>query len=88
MAYCKAATGSRWVDYSAGRPEHNNDMTAWQYMIIALPEFEEPTASRGLSDAVRTLNNDRARGWEAVGMTVLGDGRVAVLCKRPLPDNR
>lgn len=80
--------GTLLLHYSAGRPVHNNGMTAWEYMIIALPEFEEPTASRGLSDAVRTLNDDGARGWEAVGMTVLGDGRVAVLCKRPLPDNR
>lgn len=74
--------------YLGGRPVHNIGMTAWEYMIIALPEFEAPTASRGLSDAVRALNNDGARGWEAVSMTVLGDGSVAVLCKRPLPDNR
>jgi len=63
-------------------------MTAWEYMIIALPEFGAPTASREPSEAVRTLNDDGAHGWEAVGMTVLADGRVVVLCKRALPDSR
>jgi hypothetical protein len=61
-------------------------MTAWEYMILALPQFETPTASREPSQAVRTLNDEGARGWEAVGMTVLGDGHVAVLCKRALSD--
>ena len=68
--------------------EQDVGMNAWEYMIIALPEFEAPTASREPSDAVRTLNDEGARGWEAVGMTVLAGGRVAVLCKRALPDNR
>jgi hypothetical protein len=28
------------------------------------------------------LNNEGSNGWEAVGMTALGHGRVAVLMKR------
>ena len=40
--------------------------------------------TRGPSEAVRTLNDEGTRGSEAVGMTVLPDGRVAVLCKRAL----
>jgi hypothetical protein len=63
-------------------------MTAWEYMILALPQFEAPAVSREPSEAVRTLNDEGKRGWEAVGMTVLADGRVAVLCKRALPDHR
>ena len=68
------------------RIEHNVGMTAWEYMILALPPFEAPTASREPSEAVRTLNDEGARGWEAVGMTVLADGRAAVLCKRVMPE--
>ncbi len=63
-------------------------MTAWEYMIVALPQFEAPTASREPSQAVRVLNDEGARGWEAVGMTVLADGRVTVLCKRALTDSQ
>jgi hypothetical protein len=29
------------------------------------------------------LNGEGANGWEAVGMTALDDGHVAVLMKRP-----
>jgi hypothetical protein len=31
---------------------------------------------------VVSLNHEGAEGWEAVGMTALGDGHVAVLMKR------
>jgi hypothetical protein len=58
-------------------------MTHWEYLVIALPRFEAPTASRQSSPAVRTLNEEGAHGWEAVGMTLLQDGSVAVLLKRP-----
>jgi hypothetical protein len=58
-------------------------VTHWEYLIVALPRFEAPTASRQSSLAVRTLNDEGARGWEAVGMTLLDDGSIAVLLKRP-----
>ena len=63
-------------------------MTTWEYMVLALPQFDAPTVSRRPSEAVWTLNDEGARGWEAVGMTVLADGRVAVLCKRALIEHR
>jgi hypothetical protein len=30
------------------------------------------------------LNGEGAHGWEAVGMTALGEGSYAVLLKRPI----
>ena len=39
-------------------------------------------AAQGESAAVATLNAEGAKGWEAVGMTALGDGTFAVLLKR------
>ncbi len=58
-------------------------MTKWEYIIIALPAFRAPTNAPASSEAVEVLNREGAMGWEAVGMTALGDGAVAVLCKRP-----
>lgn len=58
-------------------------MTAWEYLIVALPSFHEPTSAPGGSASVAMLNNEGAAGWEAVGMTALGGGSVAVLLKRP-----
>lgn len=58
-------------------------MAAWEYLIVALPAFEAPTPARGVSASVVALNGEGAQGWEAVGMTALGDGHVAVLMKRP-----
>jgi hypothetical protein len=58
-------------------------MTGWEYQIVALPRFEAPTDSPQTSEPVRMLNDEGARGWEAVGMTLLEDGGIAVLCKRP-----
>lgn len=58
-------------------------MAQWEYLIVALPRFEAPTASGQSSPAVRALNDEGARGWEAVGMTLLDDASMAVLLKRP-----
>jgi len=63
-------------------------VTQWEYLIVALPRFEAPTTSPTPSVAVQALNDEGARGWEAVGMTVLDDLNVAVLFKRPtVPGN-
>ena len=56
-------------------------MTNWEYLIVALPRFEPPTAMPA-SAAVGALNREGEHGWEAVGMTSLADGTVAVLLKR------
>jgi hypothetical protein len=63
-------------------------MITWEYSIVALPRFEAPTATRdaGGSPAVALLNGEGRLGWEAVGMTALQDGTVAVLLKRPEGD--
>jgi hypothetical protein len=58
-------------------------MTVWEYLIIAMPPFEAPTLTRGESAAVQTLDNLGDQGWEAVSMTVVADGNVVVLLKRP-----
>ena len=54
----------------------------WEYLIVALPHFEAPTAVPTGSAAVGALNREGEDGWEAVGMTSLADGSVAVLLKR------
>ena len=54
----------------------------WEYMIVSLPTFEVGKAAPGDSASVTLLNREGANGWEAVGMTVLGDASVAVLLKR------
>ena len=58
-------------------------MTAWEYLIVALPVFAAPTQAPGASASVAALNGEGEQGWEAVGMTSLPDGTVAVLLKRP-----
>ena len=50
---------------------------------MSLPRFEEPTSSSEPSLVVAMLNEQGAEGWEAVGMTVLPEGGVAVLLKKP-----
>jgi hypothetical protein len=55
---------------------------AWEYLIVALPAFKKASATQGQSASVVSLNQEGADGWEAVGMTDLGDGHVAVLMKR------
>lgn len=61
-------------------------MTRWEYVIVALPEFQPPTQVPGASAAVEALNQEGRMGWEAVGMTLLGNRHVAVLLKRPAKD--
>ncbi len=58
-------------------------MTAWEYLIVELPSLEASTRAPGASAAVHALNNEGEQGWEAVGLTPLADGRIAVLLKRP-----
>jgi len=58
-------------------------MTTWEYLIVALPRFELPTTLPEASAAVQALNTEGQLGWEAVGMTLLDSGSVAVLLKRP-----
>ncbi len=54
-------------------------MVPWEYLIVALPTFRAPTHAPGASASVAALNEEGAQGWEAVGMTALADGTVAVL---------
>ena len=63
-------------------------MVAWEYTIVALPRFEAATPFRTDegSPSVAMLNREGEAGWEAVGMTALRDGTVAVLLKRPKGD--
>jgi hypothetical protein len=42
-------------------------MTAWEYLIISLPEFEPAKAARGESASVAMLNREGVDCWEAVG---------------------
>ena len=58
-------------------------MGSWEYLIVALPAFAAPTQAPGASASVAALNGEGDQGWEAVGMTSLPDGTVAVLLKRP-----
>ncbi len=58
-------------------------MTTWEYLIVELPSFPAATPAPGASAAVHALNDEGDRGWEAVGLTPLADGRIAVLLKRP-----
>ena len=57
-------------------------MNGWEYLIVSLPDFGEPKATQGQSQAVDMLNREGAAGWEAVGMSNLADAGVAVLLKR------
>jgi hypothetical protein len=64
----------------------DGDVTTWEYLIVSLPRFEPPTHAPGASAAVHALNEEGERGWEAVGMTTLADGSLAVLFKRPVAE--
>jgi hypothetical protein len=58
-------------------------MTAWEYLIVSLPTFAPAKVAQGESPSVEMLNREGASGWDAVGMSTLADGTVAVLLKRP-----
>jgi hypothetical protein len=62
-------------------------VATWKYLIMALPAFHRPTQALGESESVKVLNRHGMLGWEAVGMTALDDGTVAVLLKRPQEDD-
>ena len=62
-------------------------MTVWEYSVVSLPRFADPTTSTEPSAAVEVLNEQGAAGWEAVGMTVLANGSIAVLLKRHKTDS-
>jgi hypothetical protein len=62
-------------------------MAVWEYLIVALPAFKAPTHAPGVSASVAALNGEGDQGWEAVGMTSLADGTVAVLMKKPRDDD-
>jgi hypothetical protein len=66
----------------ATNTSHDGAMTNWEYLILELPSFEPATHAPGASAAAHALNEEGARGWEAVGMTALPDGRTVVLLKR------
>jgi hypothetical protein len=61
-------------------------MVTWEYRIVALPAFDAPVETPGTSASAAALNHEGARGWEAVAMTALADGSVAVLLKKPQDD--
>ena len=58
-------------------------MVVWEYLIVALPAFEAPTHTPGVSASVAVPNGEGNQGWEAAGVTSLADHSVAVLMKRP-----
>ena len=51
-------------------------MSAWEYLIVSLPEFEPARAAQGESPAVILLDREGGNGWEAVGMTPLRDEQL------------
>jgi hypothetical protein len=58
-------------------------VTPGEYLILELPSFQRATHSPGASAAVRALNEEGERRWEAVGIISLAEGRTAVLLNRP-----
>lgn len=57
-------------------------MAKWEYLMLALPQFDPPTPGRGESAAVRTLDEVGEQGWEALNLVQLSDQTVVVLLKR------
>jgi hypothetical protein len=57
-------------------------VTGWEYLIVSLPAFDTAKSTQGHSPAVDVLNREGDAGWEAVSMSTLADGSVAVLLKR------
>jgi len=86
MASDSTAPTTRALASPGSGPEERSTLPAWEYLIVALPRFKAPTNIPGGSAAVQWLNEMGERGWEAVGMTALADGSIAVLCKRPRDD--
>jgi hypothetical protein len=81
-----AAVDDQWVTLTAASDivaSQDARVRAWEYLIVALPPFDVPSEQQGASPAVAALNHEGRQGWEAVGMTALTDGSVAVLLKRP-----
>jgi hypothetical protein len=62
-------------------------VSRWEYLIVALPTFREARYVQGQSASVVVLNDHGTEGWEAVGLSALADGTVAVLLKRPLSND-
>jgi len=65
-----------------GRAATDVPAHAWEYLIVALPDFGAAATSQGESPSVSLLNKEGTQGWEAIGMTSLDGGHVAVLLKR------
>jgi hypothetical protein len=66
----------------AGQDGEVSPTARWEYLIVSLPEFPPPTHAPGSSEAVHLLNDEGSRGWEAVNMSALSGGTIAVLFKR------
>lgn len=64
------------------RCPYQGNVTTWEYLVVELPVFGEPSHTPGGSAAVQALNHEGERGWEAVTVTPRADGRIAVLFKR------
>lgn len=62
-------------------------MTGWEYLIVSLPAFGAGNSMPGQSASVDLLNHEGRAGWEAVGMSPLDGGGVAVLLKRRSDDD-
>lgn len=50
---------------------------------MELPGFERTLHQPGVSSAVHAFNDEGGRGWEAVGLTPVADGKLVALQKRP-----
>jgi hypothetical protein len=77
-----SATFPRGALDGSGR-DVGETVARWEYLIVVMPPFGPPTRTPGGSDAVHTLNEEGALGWEAVTMMELADGRITTLLKRP-----
>jgi hypothetical protein len=59
-------------------------MTTWEYVIVELPSFEAPTLppTRPAPPPQFKRSTTKAWGWEAVGLTPLVGGKIAVLLQK------
>jgi hypothetical protein len=61
-------------------------MTTWEDLTVKLPSLEAATHAAGrLCRSPHPPARKASESWEAVGMTLLADGRIAVLLKEPRP---